>query len=31
MAFAERIGMLAAWQKYGWPDLLAAPDSSPNA
>jgi hypothetical protein len=31
MAFAERIGMLAAWKKYGWPDLLAAPDSSPGA
>lgn len=29
MAFAERIGLLAAWQKYGWPDLMAAPDSSP--
>jgi len=31
MAFAERIGMLAAWQKYGWPDLLAEPNSSPSA
>jgi len=30
MAFAERIGMLAAWKKYGWPDLLAPPDSSEN-
>jgi len=25
MAFAERIGLVAAWNKYGWPDLLAAP------
>lgn len=23
MAFAERVGMVEAWQKYGWPDLLA--------
>ncbi len=27
MPFAERIGMLAAWEKYGWPDLLPAPNS----
>lgn len=27
MAFAERIGILAAWQKYGWPDLLAEPET----
>lgn len=26
LAFAERIGMVAAWNKYGWPDLLPAPD-----
>lgn len=25
MDFAERIGMIAAWEKYGWPDLLPAP------
>jgi tetratricopeptide (TPR) repeat protein len=25
MAFAERIGMVAAWEKYGWPDALAKP------
>lgn len=25
IAFAERIGMAAAWDKYGWPDLLPAP------
>lgn len=31
MAFAERIGMLATWKKYGWPDLLAPPDSSKNS
>lgn len=23
MGFAERIGMVAAWEKYGWPDALA--------
>jgi len=27
MAFAERIGLVAAWKKYGWPDLLAAPEA----
>jgi hypothetical protein len=27
MAFAERTGLVTAWEKYGWPDLLAAPDS----
>jgi len=26
MAFAERIGLVAAWEKYGWPDLLPAPE-----
>ena len=26
MAFAERIGLVTAWEKYGWPDLLARPD-----
>jgi len=31
MAFAERIGMLATWKKYGWPDLLAPPDSLKNS
>ena len=25
IAFAERIGMAAAWDKYGWPDLLPPP------
>ena len=25
--FAQRIGMAAAWDKYGWPDLLPAPTS----
>lgn len=24
MAFAERIGFVAAWEKYGWPDLMPA-------
>ena len=23
--FAQRIGMAAAWDKYGWPDLLSSP------
>lgn len=27
MAFAERIGLVAAWEKYGWPDLLPAPEN----
>lgn len=27
MAFAERIGLTAAWEKYGWPDLLERPES----
>ena len=26
LAFAERIGMRAAWEKYGWPDLLPRSD-----
>jgi hypothetical protein len=26
LAFAQRIGLVAAWDKYGWPDLLPAPD-----
>ena len=25
IAFAERVGMTAAWDKYGWPDLLPPP------
>ena len=25
IAFAQRIGMAAAWDKYGWPDLLPPP------
>ncbi|MEO9468070.1 hypothetical protein [Parasphingorhabdus sp.] len=25
MDFAQRIGMVAAWEKYGWPDLLPKP------
>ncbi|TVQ29117.1 MAG: hypothetical protein EA370_15755 [Wenzhouxiangella sp.] len=25
LPFAERIGLVAAWEKYGWPDLLAQP------
>lgn len=25
MRFAERVGWVAAWDKYGWPDLLPAP------
>ncbi len=27
MDFAERIGMVAAWEKYGWPDLLPRPST----
>jgi hypothetical protein len=27
MAFAERIGLVAAWEKYGWPVLLPNPDA----
>ena len=25
LVFAKRIGLVAAWEKYGWPDLLPAP------
>ena len=25
--FAQRIGMAAAWDKYGWPDLLPPPSN----
>ncbi len=25
--FAQRIGMAAAWEKYGWPDLLPVPSN----
>jgi hypothetical protein len=25
--FAQRIGMAAAWDKYGWPDLLPVPSN----
>ena len=25
LPFAERIGLVAAWEKYGWPDLMPAP------
>jgi hypothetical protein len=27
--FAQRIGMAAAWDKYGWPDLLPPPSNLP--
>lgn len=27
LPFAERIGLVAAWDKYGWPDVLPPPDS----
>ena len=27
IAFAERVGMAAAWDKYGWPDLLPPPSN----
>ena len=26
LSFAERIGLVAAWEKYGWPDLLPRPE-----
>jgi TolB-like protein len=26
IAFATKIGLVAAWEKYGWPDLLPAPN-----
>lgn len=29
IAFAQRIGMAAAWDKYGWPDLLPPPSNLP--
>ena len=29
IAFAQRIGMAAAWDKYGWPDLLPPPSNRP--
>jgi TolB-like protein/cytochrome c-type biogenesis protein CcmH/NrfG len=25
LSFAERIGLVAAWERYGWPDLLSPP------
>jgi len=25
LPFAERIGLVAAWEKYGWPDLMTRP------
>jgi TolB-like protein len=28
IAFAQRSGMAAAWDKYGWPDLLPPPSNS---
>ncbi|QKK03052.1 MAG: hypothetical protein HND55_10610 [Pseudomonadota bacterium] len=31
LAFAERIGLVAAWNKYGWPDLLPAPNLTENS
>lgn len=27
MEFAERLGLIAAWQKYGWPDLMPDPQA----
>jgi tetratricopeptide (TPR) repeat protein len=30
VAFAQRIGMAAAWDKYGWPDLLPPPSNRAN-
>jgi hypothetical protein len=31
LAFAERIGLRAAWDKYGWPDQLLEPNCSNEA
>lgn len=31
LPFAEHIGLRAAWEKYGWPDLLSPPDSPSQA
>ncbi|MBQ0770655.1 MAG: hypothetical protein KBT59_02330 [Sphingomonadales bacterium] len=28
MDFAKRIGLVAAWEKYGWPDVLPEPSSA---
>jgi TolB-like protein len=27
LSFAQRIGLTAAWEKYGWPDLLPRPEA----
>ncbi len=27
MAFAEKIGLVAAWEKHGWPDVLPEPET----
>ena len=29
MSFAKDIGLVAAWEKYGWPDLLPDPKTVP--
>lgn len=31
LEFAARIGLVAAWEKYGWPDLMLQPDLAPSA
>lgn len=30
MGFASRIGLVSAWEKYGWPDLLPEPPAPAN-
>ncbi|TVQ44145.1 MAG: hypothetical protein EA371_13930 [Gammaproteobacteria bacterium] len=30
LPFAKHIGLVAAWEKYGWPDLLPAPTPQPS-
>lgn len=30
LPFAEHVGLRAAWEKYGWPDLLPTPCSRPS-
>jgi len=27
LSFAEQVGLVAAWEKYGWPDLLPKPEN----
>jgi hypothetical protein len=29
MEFAERIGMVEAWERFGWPDLIPVDPRTP--